>query len=162
MKQRVFRRMLCLLLAALLPACALAESADVFHEFDGTALELTPYEGKAIYISFFTSWCAYCMDEMPSAAAAYQAFSADELQILLVHVWDGEDSSVTTDLVAQYGLDGIPIIEDADLSLCGIVGLEGYPTNIFIDQSGYLYQYTWSLEDGELERSLDGMGVGRK
>lgn len=160
MKRSALCIVLCLLLA-LLPTASLAEgdASYVFDAFDGTALELTPYEGKAIYISYFTSWCGYCMQEMPYIAQAFRDYSPDELQIILVHAWSGEDDSVTADVVSRYGLEGILILEDQDMALSAIVGLQGFPTNILIDKQGYLYQYTYALGEGELAGYLDALGV---
>lgn len=111
---------LCCLLIALAPAASVAETAaeasaapqviDLLSA--NTKLDLTPYRGKAILINFFTSWCAYCMEEMPDIKAVYDAYSEDDLQIVLVHVWDGEDASHSETVRKTYGLEDLTFFED--------------------------------------------------
>ncbi|MEG1776926.1 MAG: TlpA disulfide reductase family protein, partial [Clostridia bacterium] len=58
-------------------------------------LDLTPYAGKAVFLNFFTEWCPYCMEEMADIKKVFETYSPDDLQIILVHVWDGEDEKNT-------------------------------------------------------------------
>lgn len=41
---------------------------------ENTGLDLTPNEGKAIYLNFFTGWCYYCMQEMPDIKTLYETY----------------------------------------------------------------------------------------
>ena len=148
------KRILCCLLAlallALTPASLAEEpiaAASLITE--NTGLDLTPYEGKAIYLNFFTGWCYYCMQEMPDIKTLYETYDPDELAIVLVHVWDGEDESESDRVRAEFGLEELTFYEDEDRSLASYVGLQGYPASMFIDSEGLLrggYNYYLSLE----------------
>lgn len=159
------KRILCCLLAlallALTPASLAEEpiaAASLITE--NTGLDLTPYEGKAIYLNFFTGWCYYCMQEMPDIKTLYETYDPDELAIVLVHVWDGEDESESDRVRAEYGLEELTFYEDEDRSLASYVGLQGYPASMFIDSEGLLrggYNYYLSLE--QMTAVLDAMEV---
>ena len=115
------------------------EPQYVLDYFEGTALDVSQYEGQVLFLNFFTEWCPYCMAEMPDIKEVYDLYDPDSLEIILVHPWDGEDASNTASVVKTYGLEGITTIEDEDHELTALVGVPGYPTSIMIDKDGYLY-----------------------
>ena len=165
------KKVLVLVLAALLlPAAALAEDTEaaadeplyVVDYFNDTALDLTQYQGKVVFLNFFEEWCVYCMEEMPDIKKAFELYDPDGLEIILVHPWNGEDASNTESVVAKYGLEGITTIEDEDMLLQYIAGLNGYPTSLFIDADGYLAEYVPGMLTYEtMLEILDGLGVPR-
>lgn len=132
----------------------------VLDFFAGTALDLSQYKGKAIFLNFFTEWCPYCMEEMPDIKKIYDMYDLNSLVIILVHPWDGENETNTASVVAKYGLEGLTTVEDKDMAISQIAGIPGYPTSIFIDQNGYLFYAAASkLELDDMTRIIDGMSV---
>ena len=170
--QKWLRRGMSLLVALMvLPLAAIAEAtpparnADnmpyVFDVFNGTAVDLTQYKGKAVWLNFFTGWCKYCMEEMPDIKKAFETYSTDELAIVLVHVWDGEDADDSAAVVKQFGLEGMTVVEDKDMSLAALVSLSGYPTSIFIGKDGYLASVAYALKYDTMAETIDEMGVAK-
>ncbi len=161
--------------ALLLPLTAFAEDASastaedtseplyVLDYFEGSALDVSLYEGKALFLNFFTEWCPYCMAEMPDIKEIYDLYDPNSLEMILVHPWDGEDASNTASVVATYGLEGITTIEDETFELTTLVGVPGYPTSIIIDPDGYLYYAVASKLDYDTLTSIfDSMGIPRR
>lgn len=135
----------------------------VLDYFEGSALDVSQYEGKALFLNFFTEWCPYCMAEMPDIKEIYDLYDPDSLEIILIHPWDGEDASNTASVVETYGLEGVTTIEDEDFTLTGIVGVPGYPTTVIIDPEGYLYYAVASkLDYDTLTSVFDAMGIPRR
>lgn len=157
---------LLLALTLCLPALA-AESAEeekiyLLDAFIGTKLDLTPYEGKAILLNFFTEWCPYCMQEMPDIKKAFETYSPDQLEIILIHVWDGEDETNSENIRTKFGLEEMHFFEDEDMMIAGLVGIPGYPTSIFIDKEGnFAGFYGQAMTEEMLARALDAMGVAK-
>lgn len=147
MKTGLKRWLALLLMVALFPLLAVAETAAAPEAtaaryympdyFAQTSLDLTQYKGKAVYVNFFTGWCQYCMEEMPDIKRFYDAYSADDVVLILVHAWSGENADDSAAVVEQFGLQGIPMVEDEDLSLTSMF-VTGFPTSMFIDQEGYM------------------------
>ena len=142
-----------------------AESQPVYvlDYFKGSTLDVSLYEGKALFLNFFTEWCPYCMEEMPDIKKIYDTYDPGSLEIILVHPWDGEDASNTASVVETYGLQGITTLEDEDLSLSNLVGIPGYPTSIVIDAQGYLsFAQASALDFDTFSQILDGMGIPKR
>ena len=137
-----------------------SEPIYVVDYFKGTALDLSQYAGKAVFLNFFTEWCPYCMEEMPDIKRIYDTYDPNSLVIILVHPWSGEDETNTASVVARFGLEGLTTVEDKDMAISDVVGVPGYPTSVFIDQNGYLYYAVASkLEYDFMTQIVDGMRV---
>lgn len=161
-----------LVCAALLltPVAALAEStpdaaaktpAQIIT--DNTKLDMSLYEGKAVFMNFFTEWCGYCMQEMPDIKAIYQAYDPEQLQIILVHVWDMEDDSNTESIRKRFGLEEMTFFEDEDAALSRLVGLPAYPTSLFFDAEGNLSSaHASMLTYDAMAAAVEEMGVTLK
>lgn len=167
-KLRVIQRLAGLLLAALMlmaAPLAMAQEApnvtDLLNTY--TELDLTPYRGKAVFINFFTEWCYYCMQEMPDVKTLYDTYSEDELAIVLVHVWDGENADNTEAVKKKYGMEEMTFFEDEDMKVAQVVGLQGYPASLFLNPDGTLEAAAnFKLTLDQMTGQLDAMGVTRK
>lgn len=170
---KITKRLCCLLLTTLLliPALSLGEAAqaeaqpvnaiEVLQQ-EGI-IDLTPYEGKAIFMNFFTEWCPYCMQELPDIKKAYETYSQDDLQIILVHVWDGEDESNTERIKATYGLEEMTFFEDKDRMLSYVMGLQSYPLSVFINKDGTIHSGVMGAISPEaIQAKMAELGVAEK
>ena len=139
-----------LVLTVLLAAAPLApaeEAPNVTELMNSyTELDLSPYLGKTVFINFFTEWCYYCMQEMPDIKALYDTYSEDELAIVLVHVWDGENADNTASVKGKYGMEDMTFFEDEDMMVASLVGLQGYPASLFLNPDGTLEAAAHLLE----------------
>ena len=140
-----------LVLAVLLAAAPLApaeEAPNVTQLMNShTSLDLSPY----------------CMQEMPDIKTLYDTYDEDELAIVLVHVWDGENADNTASVKEKYGMEDMTFFEDEDMLVASLVGLQGYPASLFLNPDGTLEaaaNYMLTLE--QMTGQLDAMGVARK
>ncbi len=138
------------------------EKVPILGLFENTKLDLSPYKGKAIFLNFFTEWCPYCMQEMPEIKQIFTDYSPAEMQIILVHVWDGENAANSESIKAKYGLEDMTFFEDEDMGVARMIGLPGYPTSVFIDKEGNLHTaMAYALNYDTMAQIMDEMGVTR-
>ena len=103
------------------------------------------------------------MQEMPDIKTLYDTYDEDELAIVLVHVWDGENADNTASVKEKYGMEDMTFFEDEDMLVASLVGLQGYPASLFLNPDGTLAaaaNYMLTLE--QMTGQLDAMGVARK
>ena len=165
-------RLLVLLMCMLLPLSACAETAapeteaapnvvDVLNEY--TTLDLSEHLGKTVLINFFTEWCTYCMKEMPDMKEVNDLYDPESFQMILVHVWDGEDESNTENVKERFGMHHMTFFEDTDRVVASVVGVPGYPATLILNPDGSLAAgQSGMLTYDVLTQFLDGMGVERK
>ena len=165
-------RLLALLMCMLIPLSACAETAapetesmpnvvDILNEH--TTLDLSGHLGKTVLINFFTEWCTYCMQEMPDMKEVNDLYDPESFQMILVHVWDGEDESNTESVKERFGMQHMTFFEDEDRMVAGVVGVPGYPATLIVNPDGTLAAgQSGMLTFDVLTQFLDGMGVERK
>ena len=165
-------RLLALLMCLLLPLSACAQSAEpetaeipnvtnILREY--TTLDLSGHLGKTVLINFFTEWCTYCMKEMPDMKAVNDLYAPESFQMILVHVWDGEDESNTQSVKDRFDMHHMTFFEDTDRMVASVVGVPGYPATLIVDAEGNLAAgQSGMLTYDVLTEFLDGMGVERK
>lgn len=138
------------------------EKVEALAILKDSPIDLSPYAGKAIFLNFFTEWCGNCMREMPEIKKIFEEYRRDELEIILVHVWDGEDERNSESVRETFGLEDMTFFEDQDIGLTQFVGLQYYPTSIFIDKDGYLVAaLAQALTYEQMETVMEEMGVGK-
>ncbi len=143
----MIRKLTCLLLSLLLVLCAcpaLGEDAPAEElTFDVAAyinslceLDLTPYAGKVIALHFFKTASEECTAMMPAWKLIYDDFDKDDVEIVLIHVCDGEGQEEMDALKAELGLEGMNIYEDVDAVLSGTLGVTEVPNTLFLNAEG--------------------------
>lgn len=161
--QRACALALCLLL--LMPISGLAQETQEVPNVTEilkthTKLDLSEYQGKTVFLNFFTEWCVYCMQEMPDLKKLRDTYSEDELAIVLVHVWDGENADNTQSVKDRFDMHDMTFFEDEDMMVAAVTGIPGYPASLFVNPDGTLeaaaaYKLEWDM----LTAQLDKMGV---
>ena len=130
---------------------------DVISEY--TSMDLGPYEGKALFITFFTEWCPYCMQEMEHIKKIYDTYDREELALLLVHVWDREDASNTESVKQRFGMQDFTFFEDERMELIRVLRVPGYPFSFFINKEGALVNVASAMSYEEMAAAVESMGV---
>ena len=165
-------RLTALLLCLLLPLSACAQTAqpeaeaapnvtEILKEY--TSLDISEHLGKTVLINFFTEWCGYCMKEMPDMKEVNDLYDPESFQMILVHVWDGEDESNTESVKERFGMHHMTFWEDTDRMVASVVGVPGFPATLIVAPDGTLAAgQSGMLTYDVLTQFLDGMGVERK
>ena len=164
MKKRLLALVLCLMLmTGLTGAYAQTVTPNVTDLlFKYTDLDLNPYKGKTVLLNFFTEWCYYCMQEMPDLKKVNDMYDPEAFQMVLVHVWDGEDETATETVKARFGMEDMVFFEDTDRMVASVVGLMGYPATIIVEPDGELaYAVNSMVTEEWLTTALDEMDVKR-
>ncbi len=54
------------------------DSLIKLKDLDGNPIDLSKYEGKALFVNFWATWCAPCIKEMPSLEKMQESFSSED------------------------------------------------------------------------------------
>ena len=129
-------------------------------QFDKTALDLSPYWGKAYLIFFFTDSSEYAHQQFPDLKRIYESYSSDALQIVMVHEWADETEEHTMNIIEDYGLYDMTFFEDKDMSVSQALKLPRIPMTIFMDAGGYLFDaFAYAVPFETMAEVVDAMGV---
>lgn len=111
----------------------------------GNLVNLSEYnKDKILFLNFFTTWCGYCMEEMPGFQKIYEKYS-DDIEIVIVNV-NHDPGEVSVDEVLKwYDESGytFPMVIDEDgIKMEAFYPyVEGYPTTFVYDKDGSFLGY---------------------
>lgn len=54
------------------------------YSLDGPRIDMNQYKGKAIFVTYWATWCGECLQEMPSIETAYQQVDTNSVVFLMV------------------------------------------------------------------------------
>jgi thiol-disulfide isomerase/thioredoxin len=141
----IVRRILSLLraFAASLPvvvACHAAPPAAgdtpppyVGKTVDGDPVLLTDTPGKAVVVSYWATWCTYCVKELPILAGMQKAAGRENLRVIAV---DTESRDVFRKLVRGLGTLDLQLAYDPDEKGREAFGVKGIPHMVIVGRDG--------------------------
>jgi thiol-disulfide isomerase/thioredoxin len=125
--------------------------------FTGSTVEnkhLSDFKGKVVLVSFWASWCAPCLIELPSFIELHQKLSDKGLVILPVNV--DEDPQAGTFIKDFWKTKNFPFPTFFDPSHKGtdFFQVDALPSNFVLDKKGRLVAQGYGANDWSDEKSV--------
>lgn len=98
---------------------------------DGTETSIAALQGNVTVLSFWGTWCPYCIKEMPDLQRIKENYP--DVNVVLVNC--GEDESVVSDFAQRQGFDFMWAL-DSDYEVQRAYPTSGIPYTAVIDASG--------------------------
>lgn len=124
-------------------AAADSESTKILGEFstvtyDGEAVDQSILaEADVTMINVWTTFCGYCIDEMPVLQKLSEEYEEQGLQIIgIVSDVDKANDSTVTDIVDTLGLTYPNLLSSDDLQSQMLQYIQSVPTTLFVDSEG--------------------------
>jgi len=106
--------------------------APDFQLADGsTSIHLADYRGKVVLLNFWASWCAPCIQELPSL----QQFHREHPEYPILAVSIDESESAYKRFLVQRRVDFITVRDPEEVS-ANKYGTTGWPETFVIDKEG--------------------------
>ena len=157
-----FRRprqaVLALTLAAIsLQSAAVAASDVVPSDYvgklaDGTPVKLSDYAGKAVVLSFWATWCGYCLKELPVLNAIQKSPAKDRIQVIAVNT---EDKMTFRDAARELRGLAIKMANDSDKTAQEAFGVNGIPHMVIIGKDGKIIRVYRGYDEAMLGKIVN-------
>lgn len=106
---------------------------------DGKMYSLSDFMGKPIIISFFTTQCGFCAEELPLLNEIYRTYKENAgLQVIAINL--GESQETVRKMLDKIPYDYLTLI-DQEAQLVGMYQIFGVPTAYFIDPLGNIVDF---------------------
>jgi len=105
-------------------------------DLEGRPAQLREFRGKLVLLNFWATWCAPCLQEMPSMERLYQTFKQTDFVLLAVSM-DRQGVEVARSFVEHLKLT-FPVLLDRTSEVGHQYGVRGLPTTYLIDPDGRL------------------------
>jgi thiol-disulfide isomerase/thioredoxin len=131
--------------------------------FSGGTVSLSDFEGQAVALNFWGSWCAPCKTEMPALEQISRQLQLEGLHAVVLGVGIKNDyDQAARDLADELGIT-YPVGRDTagDDPVRGPIeaayGVFSYPSTVFIRPDGTVYAFRIGEVDAEeIERNMRG------
>ncbi|MBB5349169.1 TlpA family protein disulfide reductase [Desulfoprunum benzoelyticum] len=124
--------------SALVPAKVLASTkmpAFALEDVrDGQRIDSDSFEGKALLITFFATWCPPCLQEIPALVKLQNEFGPNGFSVVALSVDQGGRAEVA-ELVEQQAINYPVLMADAATAE-NFGGVYGIPVSFLVNKSG--------------------------
>ena len=119
---------------------------DIGHD----DVRVSQHAGKVVVVSFWATWCGYCLQEMPVLANIQRSMGRQHVQVIAVNLEDRD-----TYRRVGWKLDGLDLINAYDPRQVGqrAYGVTGLPHMVIIGRDGKVR----AVHRGYSESSLPGI-----
>lgn len=117
-------------------------------DIDGTLQNVSAWDGKALIVNFWATWCKPCRREIPLLNEMHDELAARDIQILGIAI---DDPAAVRDFAGQVEIS-YPVLvgEQQAIEVAEAFGAEviALPLTVFTDHSGKVID----MHAGEIER----------
>ncbi|MEN3202545.1 MAG: TlpA disulfide reductase family protein [Atribacterota bacterium] len=117
-------------------SCVLAQEAPLFRlpGLDGKEYALSDFRGQPVILTFFTTWCPYCAEELPLLEKLYREYR-EKASLVVLGIDLQESEGVVRKFVERIGIS-FPVLLDAKGESASSYRVLGLPMLFFIDPWG--------------------------
>ena len=130
--------------------------AVVAQRLDGAEESINDYNGRAVLLDFWATWCGPCIGALPKLRELSSDIPSESFEILSISV--DEDAADVLDFQEGQSMPWANWHIGPDSEILTEWAIRGYPTYILIDASGVIAARTQILDDKlvELIKSVAG------
>jgi len=104
-------------------------------DLDGREVRLADFRGRAVLVHFWATWCAPCVEELPSLQRLFDRLAPEGLEIIAVN--EQENAARIRPFVQRLGL-ALRIVRDHDGSARDAWGVRVFPSTFVVGPDGHI------------------------
>jgi len=119
----------------------------------GKKINSSEFEGKALFVTFFATWCPPCIDEMPTLIELQNKYKRDGFSVVGLSV-DQDGLQTVKKLVEKKSIN-YPVLLADSITMQKFGGVYGIPVSFLINKKGHVVKkYTGYQPLSVLEKDL--------
>jgi thiol-disulfide isomerase/thioredoxin len=101
----------------------------------GKAADMSGYRGKALLVNLWATWCAPCIEELPSLGKLQQALGGGDFQVVTIAIEERDPARIEP-FLAQHGAGNLPALIDRDRTVDKIAKVTALPSSLLVGRDG--------------------------
>lgn len=131
------------------PAIGAAAPLALGKDGKNRDVDLASYRGKVVIVTFWASWCAYCLKELPALNDLQVAMGDQLLQVIAVNVQD--EMKAYRAMTRQMKDYELLLSRDRNGDIAATYGVSAYPNLWMIDPQGNVASHHVGYGEGSLD-----------
>lgn len=120
---------------------------------DGKNVSSEVFEGKALFVTFFATWCPPCIEEVPTLINLHKKYGKDGFSVVGLSVDQGGKKAIQR-LVKKKAIN-YPILMANSKTMQDFGGVYGIPVSFLVNKRGNVVKkYTGYIAQSVLEKDL--------
>lgn len=113
-----------------------AQPAERFTGADGQSSDLSDFRGRVVLVNFWATWCAPCLEEMPTLAALERAKGSSDFAVVPISVDGPTKETEARAMLARLAGNDLPFLIEPTRRIPISARAGGLPTTILYDREG--------------------------
>ena len=106
-----------------------------FQDAEGKTHTLADFAGKVVLVNFWATWCAPCVEEMPTLDKLQASLGGDSFAVVAISQ-DKEGLKLAQPFAKEQGWKNIVLYVEPATQFMREAKLRGLPTSILVDRQG--------------------------
>lgn len=125
-------------------------------DLDGNAVTLdkTIFGGRCTLIVFWSTWCKFCMLDLPHEIELAKQYERAGLRVIGVNA--DRTMEIARAAAKENGIPWLNIFEGPDKAISGELGIEAWPVLVLLDADGKVVMTSPQLREIAVETLADG------
>jgi peroxiredoxin len=111
----------------------------LLQDISGQEINLQDFQGQAIILNFWATWCPPCKAEMPDLQNVYLQFQGKGLVVIGINRTDQENYSEVSDFILANQIT-FPVLLDPTGEIAKKYNVSALPTTFFIQPDGIIHK----------------------
>ena len=124
------------------------------QDLNGSTVKLGPARGVLTVVSFWASWCAPCVEELPMLTRVERA-SGGRVRVAGLT----EEDAATVKAFIERNAPGFNALLDRDRIVFRRYGIDAMPSLIIVDDTGRVRFRSGPINQAELQQTLSRLGM---
>lgn len=109
---------------------------------DSKTISLSQYHGKVVLLNFWASWCAPCVEEVPSLMELHNRLP----ELVIIGISMDSDATAYRNFLAEHHIDFLTIRDPSEETMHRY-GTVQIPESYLVDRSGHIIRKYISAQD---------------
>lgn len=121
------------------------------QDLSGKTRKLSEFRGKVILLNFTTTWCPWCLKEIPNLKKLHERYKGSDFVFISVYLQESQRK--VSSFVEKHALP-YTILLDTEGKVASSYGVRGVPTKVIIDKDGSITCWMCNDTESRLETLL--------
>lgn len=131
----------------------------VGKDLQGNEVHVSDFKGKVVVVTFWATWCSYCLKELPVLEGIQKKVGNEQLQVIAAN--KGESKSLVRKLDKAFKEAGVELLLTHDYKgkIAKKWGVEGIPHLVLISKTGVISKVYIGYAESMLPSIIDELNA---